>query len=62
MVRQDGLQRLVDQCRFARARYTRHHNKFAQWERCVDVLQVIAAGPMDTKTLPRTLSAREGSI
>ena len=42
MLRENGLQRLVDECSLARTAYARHHNQLAKRELDIHMLQIVA--------------------
>ena len=51
MLRENRLQRLVDEGRFSRTRHARDNDEFAQWEFRIDVFEVVARGTADGDSL-----------
>ena len=61
VLRKDGIEGIVDEGRFARARNTRHADERSQWEIDRDVFQVVAFRPHNAQHLSVTFAAHRGN-
>ena len=60
MLREDGLQSLVDECRLARSAHACYDDEFSQGELYVDALQIVSPGSLDDDALAVALASLFG--